>query len=141
MTNQALHDAETAAQDKAHELQEKASELQHDARERASELRDHATDVARDTAIDAQGKAQWQTTKALRRAERTPDFVYLGAVFASMAVSMMLLMRKRRSMSLFVGLWPVTILNIAMMLKNRRVSEEITRIPSVVDVRDELLAE
>ena len=54
---------------------------------------------------------------------------------------MALLMGKRRHMSLFVGLWPVTILNLALMLKNRRISEQVSRIPSVVEPLDELLAE
>ena len=139
MANKSIHDTVNDAQDKMHDAQGRVNELQHEAAERVSELREHAEETARNAAIDAQSKAQWQVTQALRRAERIPDIVYLGAVFTSMAASLLLLGKKRRGLSLFLGLWPVTILNLAMLLKNRRPSQEVTRIPSIVSVRDELL--
>ena len=66
-----------------------------------------------------------QLSKVLSKAEQTPDSAYLGAMAASMVLSLLLLGRKNKALALFVGLWPVTIVNIALMLKKRRPSREI----------------
>ena len=92
----------------AHDYQRKAEHVLHDL-----------------TATHPVQEATQQASTVLRKAERTPDALYLGAVAASMVLSLLLLGRKNKVLALFVGLWPVTIVNIALMLKNRRPSREL----------------
>ncbi len=84
-------------------------------------------------------KAAGRVTKVLRAAERAPDTAYLGVMAVSMSLSLLLLSRKNKTMALFVGLWPVTILNMAMMLKSRRPSRELQQATPVSAGADGLL--
>jgi hypothetical protein len=91
---------------------------------------------------EVESEATGRTASALRVAERTPDAAYLGAMAGSMALSLLLLGRRNKALALFVGLWPVTILNMAMLLKNRRPSRELQQMtPVSSDAGGPLLAE
>jgi hypothetical protein len=91
---------------------------------------------------EVESEATGRTAAALRVAERTPDAAYLGAMAGSMALSLLLLARRNEAMALFVGLWPVTILNMALLLKNRRPSREFQQMtPVSADAGGPLLAE
>ena len=91
---------------------------------------------------EVESEATGRTATALRVAERTPDAAYLGAMAGSMALSLLLLGRRNKALALFVGLWPVTILNMAMLLKNRRPSRELQQMtPVSADAGGPLLAE
>ena len=68
---------------------------------------------------------QTQASQAMRTAEETPDSIYLGTVIASIAASALLYMMNKKDLSIFVGLWPPTLLNLALMLKQRRPSREM----------------
>jgi hypothetical protein len=91
------------------------------------------------SAREVEEKAAGRATTALRAAETAPDSAYLGVMAASMALSLILLGRGNKTMALFVGLWPVTILNLAMMLKDRRPSRELQQVTPVSSGADGLL--
>src|SRR5687767_15851003 len=80
---------------------------------------------------EVESEATGRTATALRVAERAPNAAYLGAMAGSMALSLLLLGRRNKALALFVGLWPVTILNMAMLLKNRRPSRELQQMTPV----------
>lgn len=88
---------------------------------------------------EMESEATGRTASALRVAERAPDAAYLGVMAASMVLSLLFLVRENKMMALFVGLWPVTILNLAMMLKNRRPSREFQQVTPVSAGADGLL--
>jgi hypothetical protein len=100
-----MDSARDATQEYAHEYREKAEHAIHELPSSRDEL-----------ATTAEG--------ALRSAKSAPDSAYLGAIAGSMLLSLMLLGRKNKALALFVGLWPVTIINIALMLKKRRPTRE-----------------
>jgi hypothetical protein len=66
-----------------------------------------------------------QGRRAVEQVETMPTSVYLGGVIASIALSAILFMMGRRDLGLFVGLWPPTILNLALFSKQLRPSREI----------------
>jgi hypothetical protein len=64
-----------------------------------------------------------ETSNLLETFERLPPGVYLGAMAASIAASMALMVTGRergRHWSLFLGLWAPTILNLGLYGKLRR---------------------
>ncbi len=75
--------------------------------------------------VDAQ-RIQEGEKKALEKVERIPSNVYLAGVLGSIALSAVLFVRGRRAWALFVGLWPPTILNLAVAIKQLRPSHEIS---------------
>jgi hypothetical protein len=110
MSNNAMNDikrrmasARHATQEYAHEYKDKAEHAIHELPSNGNEVTTTATSV-------------------LRTAERAPDTAYLGAMAGSMLLSLLLLGRKNKALALFVGMWPVTIVSVAMMMKNRRPS-------------------
>lgn len=126
MSNDSLHHTVDTLKEKAHEYRAKA---EHSLQELPS-------------MEEMESEATGRTASALRIAERTPDAAYLGAMAGSMALSLLLLGRRNKTMALFVGLWPVTILNMAMLLKNRRPSRELQQMtPVSADAGGPLLAE
>jgi hypothetical protein len=66
-----------------------------------------------------------QGRRAIEQAETMPTSVYLGGVIGSIALSAILFMMGRRDLGLFVGLWPPTILNLALFSKQLRPSREM----------------
>jgi hypothetical protein len=70
---------------------------------------------------------QGEATKAMGQAEDLPDTLYLGAVAGSIVLSLLLFIARRKEMALFVGLWPPTILNLVMLMKQRRPAREMAR--------------
>ena len=58
---------------------------------------------------EMESEATGRTATVLRAAEKAPDAAYLGAMAASMGLSLVLLGRRNKALALFVGLWPVTI--------------------------------
>ena len=65
--------------------------------------------------------------QALEQVEEIPSNVYYGAVLGSMVVSLLLFISGKRNLGLFVGLWPPTILNLALFAKQLRPSREVDR--------------
>lgn len=56
--------------------------------------------------------------------EETPTQVYFLAALASIGISGLLFLTGRRSLAFFVGLWPPTILALALFSKMLRPSHE-----------------
>ena len=126
MSNDSVHHTVDTLKEKAHEYRAKAEHSIHEL----------------PSMQEVESEATGRTAAALRVAERTPDAAYLGAMAGSMALSLLLLGRKNKALALFVGLWPVTILNMAMLLKNRRPSREFQQMtPVSADAGGPLLAE
>lgn len=71
-----------------------------------------------------QSGMQEQAKGVAETAEALPTNVYLGGVFGSMAVSALLFLMGKKSAAVFVGLWPPTLLNLAMVYKRLRPSQE-----------------
>ncbi len=70
---------------------------------------------------------QQQSRRAMEQVESMPSSVYLGTVIGSMALSLLLFMLGRRNLGLFVGLWPPTILNLALFSKMLRPSRDTSK--------------
>jgi hypothetical protein len=67
-----------------------------------------------------------ETSKGLMaQAEQAPDTLYLGTVIGSIFLSALLLFMGKKELSIFVGLWPPTLLGLARMMKERRPSREL----------------
>ncbi len=66
-----------------------------------------------------------QAKGAMEQVEGLPSNVYFAGVIGSIAVSALLMMMGRKNLSLFVGLWPPTILNLAIFAKQLRPSREM----------------
>jgi len=126
MSNDSLHHTVDTLREKVHEYRAKAEHSIHEM----------------PSMEEIEGEATGRTATVLRAAEKAPDAAYLGAMAASMGLSLVLLGRRNKALALFVGLWPVTILNMAMMLKNRRPSRELQQMtPVSADADGPLLAE
>ena len=126
MSNNSVHHAVDTLREKVHEYRAKAEHSIHEL----------------PSMEEVESEATGRTASALRVAERTPDAAYLGAMAGAMGLSLLLLGRRNKALALFVGLWPVTILNMAMMLKNRRPSRELQQMtPVSADAGGPLLAE
>jgi len=66
-----------------------------------------------------------EPTRAMARVqENLPSSIYLYATGASILASLILFLRKKRDVSLFVGLWAPTILNMGLFYKFLRPSRE-----------------
>jgi hypothetical protein len=77
--------------------------------------------------MQGQGQGmQRQMKQAAEKAEGIPTNVYLGGVFGSIAASALLMVMGKKNASIFVGLWPPTILNLAMIYKQVRPSREFS---------------
>jgi hypothetical protein len=61
--------------------------------------------------------------QTVSQTDMIPTNAYMGGVIASMALSALLMMRGKRNLALFIGLWPPTILNMALFSKLMRSSE------------------
>ena len=61
----------------------------------------------------------------LAQAEQAPDTFYLGTVIGSIFLSALLLFMGKKELSIFVGLWPPTLLGLSRMMKERRPSTEL----------------
>jgi hypothetical protein len=86
------------------------------------EIRQKARQRAQD--LPSMEEVERRAVEALRVAERTPTTAYMIAVFASMMLSLILLMSKKTSLGIFVGLWPPTILSLLPLMRERRLSRE-----------------
>jgi len=65
-----------------------------------------------------------------KQAEDMPSSLYFGGVLGSIALSALLFMTGRRNAGIFVGLWPPTLLNMALFAKQLRPSKDIDRMES-----------
>ena len=65
------------------------------------------------------------TKQAMEKVEGIPTNVYYGGVIGSIAASALLMLMGKRNLSLFVGLWPPTLLNLAMFTKQLKPSREV----------------
>jgi hypothetical protein len=68
---------------------------------------------------------QQQGKNVVRQAEDMPASTYFGIVLASIALSAILFMTGRRNLGIFVGLWPPTILNMALFNKQLHPSSDM----------------
>lgn len=85
-----------------------------------------STDFQRDTQQTM--NRGFETTKdVVEQVEDIPVNVYFGGVIASIAASALLFLMGKRNLGLFVGLWPPTILNMALFAKKLRPSRELSR--------------
>lgn len=82
--------------------------------------------TARTNTMGTAGGLQTRASGAMHLAEKAPDTAYLGFVVGSMALSALLFLARKRDLALFVGLWPPTLLNLVMLLKERRPSQELS---------------
>ncbi len=92
-------------------------------------MQDRAQDTLQETqdrAHDTMQKPMEQTKNALEQVENIPSNIYYGGVIGSIVLSALLMMMGKRNLSLFVGLWPPTILNLALFSKQLRPSREIS---------------
>jgi len=69
--------------------------------------------------VQDQGKQMMQT------AEEISPNVYMGIVAGSIALSAALFLTGKKNLGIFVGLWPPTILNLAMFAKRFRPSHQM----------------
>jgi hypothetical protein len=69
----------------------------------------------------------------MQQAEDMPSSVYYFAVLGSIVASALLFMSGRRNLGIFVGLWPLTILNLALFNKQLRPSQDVDRAMSQMD--------
>jgi hypothetical protein len=75
---------------------------------------------------EQQARQGMETAKhTLERVEGIPTNVYYGGVIGSIVASALLMMMGKRNLSLFVGLWPPTLLNMALFTKQLRPSREV----------------
>ena len=65
--------------------------------------------------------------RAMEQVEGLPANVYYGGVIGSIVLSALLFMMGKRNLGIFVGLWPPTILNLALFTKQLRPSREVDR--------------
>jgi len=76
---------------------------------------------------DSMHKGMDTTKGAMEQVESIPANVYYGGVVGAIIVSAALMMMGKRNLGLFVGLWPPTILNLAVFAKQLRPSREMSR--------------
>jgi hypothetical protein len=67
-----------------------------------------------------------------------PANAYIGGVIASMGLSALLMMRGKRNLALFVGLWPPTLLNMAVLSRLMRSTETENEERSIGSIPAEL---
>lgn len=79
------------------------------------------------TFSDVQHEAKDRSHEAVKRAEDMPSSMYFGAVVGSIVISAILFLTGRRNLGIFVGLWPPTILNMALFAKQLRPSHDVER--------------
>ena len=96
-----------------------------DTRDQESAVRDRVNETLERTE-EARDRVRQGAHTAERQAEQIPTNVYLAGVFGSMALSMLLFMMGKRNAAVFVGLWPPTILNMAMVYKKLKPSQELS---------------
>lgn len=70
---------------------------------------------------------QHQGQRAMEQVESIPSNVYYAGVIGSIGLSALLFMMGRRELGIFVGLWPPTILNLVLFMKQLRPSQEARR--------------
>jgi hypothetical protein len=68
---------------------------------------------------------QQQGTHLMEQVEGVPTNVYYGGVIGSILLSALLFLAGKRNLGIFVGLWPPTILNLALFTKQLRPSREM----------------
>jgi len=81
-----------------------------------------------ETAEQAEVSVEESKHEAARPVERAPmeipSSLYLFATGASILASLMLFLRRNKEAGIFVGLWPATILGVAVLQKLTRSSKE-----------------
>lgn len=93
-------------------------------KERAQETMQGMTERAKEAGGQALQRADEMMSTPMRVQEEMPSKVYMAAVAGSILASMGLMMAGRRDAAIFVGLWPPTILNMALYYKLVRPSQE-----------------
>jgi hypothetical protein len=120
----------TYTENRTQEMKDKAKE----ATERGKELRDEMTRGAKEstTRLTDQTRDAWNeakkepTPKGLMGAvESLPSSAYLYGSLGAIGLSALLRIAGRKEFANFVGLWPPTILSLAMLNKMLRPSKEM----------------
>jgi hypothetical protein len=83
--------------------------------------REQMRDQARETGERAFDRGQ----QVMEQVEGIPANVYYGAVLGSIGVSALLFLMGKRNLGVFVGLWPPTLLNLALFTKQLKPSHEM----------------
>ena len=116
-------DAAGRAQDQAQQARETASRMAEQAAEGSRESAQRLVDQTRQAWQDVQ---QDPTPQGIMSTlENLPANVYVYATFGSMALSLLLRLLGRKDFANFIGLWPPTILALAMLNKQLRPSREV----------------
>lgn len=109
--------------DKAKEAQEKAKEVRDEVTRGTKESATRFTDQTRDAWNEAKREP---TPKGLMGAvESLPSSAYLYGSLGAIGLSALLRLAGRKEFANFVGLWPPTILSLAMLNKMLRPSKEM----------------
>jgi hypothetical protein len=80
---------------------------------------------AREQAKHTGEKVFGQGEQMMEKVEGMPANVYYGAVLGSIGLSALLFLIGKRNLGIFVGLWPPTLLNLALFTKQLRPSHEM----------------
>jgi hypothetical protein len=111
-----------------------ATEKKDEMQGNASRIADQMKEGARESAqrVGEQTRDAWSQAKddpspmgIMKTLEEMPSTVYLYTTLGSMGLSLLLRMAGRKDFANFVGLWPPTILALAMLNKQFRPSREM----------------
>jgi hypothetical protein len=119
---------DTPAGPKTDRTTKRAKEAQSAMEEEATEPPSHrsAQSITREEAMQTQtSELQHQGQRTMEQIENIPANVFYGGVIGSIALSALLFMMGRRELAIFVGLWPPTILNMVLFMKQLRPSREV----------------
>ena len=120
--------------ERAGEAAGRATDQAQEARETATRMAGQAAEGTRESAqrLADQTRQAWEDVQEdptpsgiISTLENLPANVYLYATFGSMALSLLLRLLGRKDFANFVGLWPPTILALAMLNKQFRPSREM----------------
>ena len=122
----------------AQQTQDTASRTSDQAQQKAGQIKDQAQEKLQSAKQTGQQLAQ-PTQEAFNQFteqdnpvkgyeafwEKLPTNYYFWGAGASMLTSALLLLAGKQKLAIFVGLWPMTILNGAVMMKALRPSKEV----------------
>jgi hypothetical protein len=116
--------------DQANQMKDQAGQMKEQAGQAGSQMKEGAKDTAKqiaDQTRDAWSQVQDEPTPSgLQSAlESLPASSYMYAALGSIGLSMLLRLLGRKEFANFVGLWPPTIVALALLNKQVRPSKEM----------------
>lgn len=87
------------------------------------DIRSQGTSTMERSRDQAMGKGK----DAMQQVEQMPANYYYAGVIGSIVFSALLFLSGKRNLGIFVGLWPPTLLNLALFTKQLRPSREVDR--------------